>query len=221
MVTVKYSGRRHQYFLAALRAIEQYRSTGHPIACRFQIGSAQVPALPLLGKVAARVVILLAAAAALSGAWAFDLNGFKARAQTTLAEYNAKRLADSNATLARLDEMIAIGAVGMREYGAKHPKYAKLMEAAIADVPAMKAMTDVQLEEKWGETGTAGDAAGVPLKSLGEESEQRAYLELVVGPATQYIFVKKWQSAKRSKWLEQARDEAVELLKHLETIQTE
>jgi hypothetical protein len=44
---------------------------------------------------------------------------------------------------------------------------------------------------------------------------------LVVGPATQYIFVKKWQSAKRAKWLEQARDEAVELLKHLETIQHE
>ena len=85
----------------------------------------------------------------------------------------------------------------------------------------MKGMTDVQIEEKWGETGTGGDAVGIPLKSLPETGEQRAFLELVVGPATQYIFVKKWQSAKRARWLEQARDEAVELLKHLGSIQAE
>ena len=70
------------------------------------------------------------------------------------------------------------------------------MDAAIANVQAMKQMTDVQIEEKWGETGTGGDDAGVPLKSLGENSEQRAYLELVVGPATQYIFIKKARKAK-------------------------
>jgi hypothetical protein len=186
------------------------------------INSYWIPNLALLRNVAFCLAsLLLAPAAAFSDARAFDLNGFKARAETTLAEYNAKRLADSNATLARLDEMIAIGAVGTRQYGVSHPKYARLMDAAIADVPTMKGMTDVQIEEKWGETGTGGDAVGVPLKSLGENSEQRAYLELVVGPATQYIFVKKWQSAKRAKWLEQARDEAVELLKHLETIQHE
>ena len=50
-----------------------------------------------------------------------------------MAELNTKRLADSNATLARLDEMMAIGIIGMKEYGAHHPKYAKLMDAAIAD----------------------------------------------------------------------------------------
>jgi hypothetical protein len=166
-------------------------------------------------------MLLLAVAASFSDALAFDLKGFRSRAEMTLAELNSKRLADANATLARLDEMIAIGIVGMKEYGTSHPKYAKLMDAAIADVQAMKGMTDVQIEERWGETGTGGDAVGVPLKTLGENSEQRAYLELVVAPVTEYILVKKWQSAKRGKWLEQARDEAVELLKHLETIQSE
>ena len=200
METDKYSGQCRQYKLAH--------------ATEFIV-------LNLPGKVVSCLALLVALAAVFSGAWAFDVNGFKARAETTLAEYNAKRLADSNVTLARLDEMIAIGAVGMRQYGVSHPKYARLMDAAIADVPAMKAMTDVQIEEKWGETGTGGNAVGVSLKSLSENSEQRAYLELVVGPATQYIFVKKWQSTKRAKWLEQARDEAVELLKHLETIQPE
>jgi hypothetical protein len=165
--------------------------------------------------------LLLVLAAGSPAAWAFDRAGYKERAEATLAELNTKRLADSKATLARLDEMIAMAVVGMKEYAEKHPKYAKLMETAIADVPAMKGMTDVQLEEKWGETGTAGDAVGVPLKSLADMGEERAYLELAVGPAHQYIFIKKWETAKKARWLEQARDEAVELLKHLEAVKSE
>jgi hypothetical protein len=210
-----------QYWLALRRDIQKYWYPECVIAGQSHIRSGRVFSLTFSCEVTCCLLLLLASASAVFGTLAFDINGFKGRAETTLAEYNAKRLADSNATLARLDEMIAIGAVGTRQYGVSHPKYARLMDAAIADVPTMKGMTDVQIEEKWGETGTGGDAVGVPLKSLGENSEQRAYLELVVGPATQYIFVKKWQSAKRAKWLEQARDEAVELLKHLETIQHE
>jgi len=197
-----------------IKNIRPYSTYCHFSLCWF-------PTLALVRGAIYSLMLLLIWGAVPPGASAFDLNGFKARAETTLAEFNTKRLADSNATLIRLDEMIAIGAVGMREYGVSHPQYARLMEAAIADVQAMKAMTDVQIEEKWGETGTGGDPAGVPLKSLGENSKRRAYLELVVGPATQYIFVKKWQSTKRAKWLEEARDEAVELIKHLEIIQGE
>jgi hypothetical protein len=161
---------------------------------------------------------LLALAAGSMPAQAFDKAGYKARAETTLAELNTKQLADSKATLARLDEMIAIGIVGMKEYGAKNPKYAKLMDAAAADCQAIKDMSDVQMEEKWGETGWGGDAVGVPLKTLADFGIERAYLELGVGPAHQYIFVKKWETARKARWLEQARDEAVELLKHLNDI---
>src|SRR5689334_21740626 len=84
---------------------------------------------------AAACACALLVAAGSSGAWAFDYNGFKQRAEATLAELNTKRLTDSKSTLARLDEMIALGVVGMKEYAATHPKYAKLMDAAIADVP--------------------------------------------------------------------------------------
>jgi hypothetical protein len=162
--------------------------------------------------------ILLALAAGSTPALAFDKAGYKARAEATLAELNTKQLADSKATLARLDEMMAIGVVGMKEFGAKNPKYAKLMDAAAADCQAIKDMTDVQMEEKWGETGWGGDAVGVPLKTLANFGIERAYLELGVGPAHQYIFVKKWETARKARWLEQARDEAVELLKHLNDI---
>ena len=174
-----------------------------------------------LGKAACAVGLFLALAVGSSNAWAFDRAGFKTRAEATLAELNTKRLADSKATLARLDEMVAIGIVGAKEYGAHHPKSAKLMDAVIADAQAMKGFTDVEMEEKWGEKGTGGNAVGVPLKSLADFGEERAYMELVIGPAHQYIFVKKWETAKKARWLEQARDEAVELLKHLEGVNAE
>jgi hypothetical protein len=210
-----------QYYPVTYSSVKYWRATRAVIGPGYIKSIRIISLLPPLGKLMCCLIVLLPFNAGLCGAWAFDLNGFKARAETTLAELNAKRLEDSNLTLARLNEMLAIGVVGMREYGVNHPKYAKLMDAAIADVQSMKQMTDVQIEQKWGEAGTGGDAAGVPLKSVGENSEQRAYLELVVGPATQYVFIKKWQSTKRVKWLEKARDEAVELLKHLETIQVE
>jgi hypothetical protein len=178
----------------------------------------RLPGLSQLGKAACGLILLLALAAGSSHALAFDKNGYKARAEATLAEFNAKKLKDSKATLARLDEMIAMGIVGMKEYGGKNPKYVKLMDAAAADCQAIKDMTDVQMEEKWGETGWGGDAIGIPLKTLSDFGIERAYLELGLSPAHQYIFVKKWETAQKARWLEQARDEAVELLKHLNDI---
>jgi hypothetical protein len=167
---------------------------------------------------ACSLALLLLLAAGSAHAWAFDKDGYKSRAEVTLIEFNAKRLKDSKATLARLDEMIVMGIVGMKEFGVKYPKYVKLMEAAAADCQSIKGMSDVQMEEKWGETGWGGDAAGVPLKTLTDFGAERAYLELGIGPAHQYIFVKKWETAQKTRWLEAARDEAVELLKHLNDI---
>src|SRR3954452_15903755 len=144
------------------------------------------------GKMLSAFALLLATAGA-STSWAFDIDGYKARADTTLAELNTKNLPDSKATLARLDEMIAIGIAGLKEYSEREPRYARLMEAAIADSQAMKIMTDAELEEKWGEKGYGGDAVGVPLKPLNESGAPRAYLELIVAPAEQYIYIRKWQ----------------------------
>jgi hypothetical protein len=56
------------------------------------------------------------------------------------------------------------------------------------------------------------------LKTLSDFGIERAYLELGLSPAHQYIFVKKWETAQKARWLEQARDEAIELLKHLNDI---
>jgi hypothetical protein len=162
---------------------------------------------------------LLAIAVGSSAAWAVDMEGYRSRLSATLAEVNTKSLPNSKATLARLDEMVAIGVVGAKEYAAKQPRFAKLMDAVVADAGPMKNYTDAEIEDKWGENGNAGDAIGVPLKSLGQFDATRAAMELIIGPAHAYIFIKKWESAPRARWLEQARDELSELQEHLKQVQ--
>jgi hypothetical protein len=170
------------------------------------------------GKFSRLGALLVAMTVVSSGAWAADMNGFKTRLDATKAEVVTKRLTDSNATLVRLAEMIKIGEARATEYGAQHAQFAKLMAAVVADADAMKGFTDAEIEGKWGEQGSGGDAVGVPLKSLGQFDETRAAMELIVGPAHAYIFVKKWQTAQKARWLDQANDELSELSKHLEHV---
>jgi hypothetical protein len=82
----------------------------------------------------------------------------------------------------------------------------------------MKLYTDAEIEAKWGEQGTGGDASGIPLKSLGQFDETRAAMELIVSPAHAYIFVKKWETAQKARWLDQTRDEMNELDEHLKQV---
>jgi hypothetical protein len=92
------------------------------------------------------------------------------------------------------------------------------MDAVIADAPAMRGYSDAELEGKWGEQGNGGDTLGVPLKSLGQFDETRAAMELIIGPSHAYIFVNKWITAQKARWLEQARDELAELTEHLKQV---
>ena len=43
--------------------------------------------------------------------------------------------------------------------------------------------------------------------------------ELIIAPAHAYLFVKKWETAQKARWLEQARDELTELTEHLKQVQ--
>jgi hypothetical protein len=40
-------------------------------------------------------------------------------------------------------------------------------------------------------------------------------MELIVGPSHAYIFIAKWQTAQKARWLEQAKDELTELKERL------
>jgi hypothetical protein len=174
--------------------------------------------IQMRNRVALAAALVLAMSVGSTGAWAFDLPGFKTLLEATKTEAAAKTLADSKATLARLDEMVKIGIVGAKEYADRQPKFAKLMATVIADADAMKGFTDAELEAKWGEQGTGGDAVGIPLKSLGQFDDTRAAMELIISPSHAYIFVKKWETAQKARWLDQARDELNELTEHLKQV---
>jgi hypothetical protein len=171
------------------------------------------------GACRAALVSVVITAIAAGHALAFDVAGFRSRLDVTLAECEGKSLSDPKVALARLDEMIAIGKVGAQEYAKRELQFAKLMAAAIADADAMRGMTDAEIEDKWGESGNGGDAAGVPLKSLGQFDATRAALELMVGPAHAYIFLKKFQSTHKTAQLDKAADQLTELTEHLKQVQ--
>src|SRR4051812_48721496 len=59
-----------------------------------------------LRAVTGTATLLLTIVFGWTGAWAFDFDGYQSKAKATLVELNTKKLPDSNATLARLDEMI-------------------------------------------------------------------------------------------------------------------
>jgi hypothetical protein len=120
------------------------------------------PVFLRIGKTVCAVGLLLNLALGWSIAWAFDLNAHRSRAEVTLAEFNDQQLPDSRATWARLDEMIAIGSIAMKEYGTRQPEYAKRMSTAIADSQAMKGMTDAQLEENWEKKAMAATLSVFP-----------------------------------------------------------
>lgn len=168
----------------------------------------------------ARTLLLAAVLAGVGAAQAsaFDLAGYRARLDATLAEVKGKPPADAGAWLARLDEMIAIGKAGAQEYAARAPQFAKLMTLAIDDATAMRTLTDGEIEDKWGESGSAGDAVGIPLKTLGQFDETRAHLELIVGPSHTYIYLKKWQATHKRAQLDKAADELGELSEHLNQV---
>jgi hypothetical protein len=166
----------------------------------------------------ALLVGALLAGIATSPAFAFDMAGFRSRLDASVAEVKAKSLSDPKTTMARLDEMIALGKVGAKEYGEHAPKFAKLMDAVVADAEAMRGLTDEEIEAKWGEDGNAGDAVGVPLKSLGQFDETRAHMELVIGPAHAYIFLKKYAANHKAALLDKAADELAELAEHLKQV---
>jgi hypothetical protein len=153
-----------------------------------------------------------------ANAWAFDKAAYVGKLEAVSASVKGKSLGDGKAALTQLEDMIQLGKTGAQDYGAEQPKFAKLMTAAVSDAEAMRKLTDAEIEDSWGENGSAGDAAGVPLRSLGQFDPTRASLELIVGPSHAYIFLKKWQTTHKAQLLDKTADELAELAEHIKAV---
>ncbi len=151
-------------------------------------------------------------------AMAFDVDAYKATVTESVRELLTGTIADPAASLARQDKLIAMGVEACKENAKENPADAKIMELVIASAEGMKAMTPDQLEAKWGDSGDAGDAVGVPLKSLDQFSKTRNYIDVVVHPARAYTFIKDWQTSKSKQALAEAKGELGEVLEHSEKL---
>jgi hypothetical protein len=168
----------------------------------------------LLGALCVGVTLVLATA----NAWAFDKAAYIGKLEAVSASVKDKSLGDGKAALTQLEELVQLGKVGAQDYGAEQPGFAKLMAATVANADDMRKLTDPEIEDLWGESGSGGDAAGVSLKSLGQFDRTRANIELVVGPSHAYIFLKKWQTTHKAQLLDKTADELAELSVHLKAV---
>lgn len=151
-------------------------------------------------------------------AMAFDVDAYKAVTTESIRELLTGTIADPAASLARQEKLMAMGIEASKEYAKDNPAEAKIMDLLAASAEGMKAMTPDQLEAKWGDTGDAGDAVGLPLKSLDQFSRARNHIDVVVHPARAYTFIKAWQTSKDKQDLAEAKGELNEVLEHSEKL---
>eukprot|EP01037_Dinobryon_pediforme_P012900 gene12900-13001_t len=171
-----------------------------------------------LKQFATAAIALLALALPPTASWAMDVATYKSLVDETLKELVSGKITDIDTTLHRQEKLMEIGKTGCAEYAGKEPKYAKLMEAVVADADGMKTMSPDNLEAAWGDEGSRGETFGIPLKSLDQFSKTRSYLDTVVHPATAYIWLQQYKTKKDKQALERAKGELKEVLEHLKKI---
>jgi hypothetical protein len=146
---------------------------------------------------------------------AADLDGYLSLAHMTVRELVSGELADPRATQDRLKKIMQIGIETCRDRAKSNPDEARLLELVVAEAPKMTSMKPEALEDAWGDDGTAGDAAGVPLSSLDQFADVRNYLDLVVHPARAHDYIETYVQTKDRQALVQAKGELVEVIEHV------
>ena len=171
-----------------------------------------------------RKLVLFAALAALpvcsQGAAALEGARYESLTKETIQELVAGKVPNTQATFARLDQAMQIGIAGCKEYIAKHPEDAKLLDKVIAEAPGMTTMTAEELEEAWGDEGKAGDSVGRPLKNIDNNGVTRGFLDIVVHPARAHDLIVEFDKTHDVHALEEAKGELVEALGHLKVAST-
>ena len=151
---------------------------------------------------------------------AADLAGYSKIVSESVQTFISGKVEDVKGLIAKQDAAIEIGIAACKEYAAKKPEAAKLLNHVIASVPKMKQMSAEQLEQAWGDEGNAGDEIGAPLSKLDQFSMVRNHLDLVVHPARARAFLMEYASTKSRGVIDEAKAELVEVLEHAKKIET-
>jgi hypothetical protein len=151
-----------------------------------------------------------------SPALAFDKAGYQSLIEAVTREIIVGKFENIDATLKRLDDATALAKVAAKERAVAVPADAKLMEFSIAAPDAIKKTAVDKLDEEWGEGAKAFERAGI-VKGAGADHFKAAgnYADLLVHPATAWVYLTAWKSAPSAGLLELAKNELVEVLEHL------
>ena len=151
-------------------------------------------------------------------AYAADYDTYKKLTKESIADLSAG-VPDPDAFIAKESQLMEIGIAAAKEHAAAYPDDAKIMDVLVSSAPAMKIMSPQQLEDAWGDKGTAGDAIGLHLKDMEQFSLVHDHIDAVVHPARAAAFVRGYKSNKDKSALQEAKGELVEVLVHIKKIE--
>lgn len=161
----------------------------------------------------ALVAILVAPAA-----MAFDKAGYKKLATEVVQGALGTGEVNVDALIAKNEQLMKMGIDGCREYAAKDPANAKLMQIVIDNADAMKAMTLEEIEPAWHE-GEFITKNGVDFDAIDHFSPALSHMDTVVHPATAIIALRTYKASKDPALLSQVKDEISEVLEHVEHLE--
>ena len=151
-------------------------------------------------------------------ALAMDFAAYEKVTKETLQVLASAKVDDVAKLIALQDQAMAIGIEGCKEYAIARPEHAALMNLVITSSAGMLGMKADDLEAKWGDEGTAGDAIGVDFKKIGQFDPVRNQLDVVVHPARARAYLTDYSKSKKPQDLEDAKGELIEVLEHLQKL---
>lgn len=148
---------------------------------------------------------------------AADLDSYTKIAKTTMNQVTNGSVGDIDKLIAMQEQLISIGQSAIKEYAAKNPSAAKMLNLVNENANKMKTMSMAEIEEQWHEKGYL-KSKGISGPLLEEKSVTGSLMDTVVHPATAIIALNEYKKTKDKKLLQQVHDELEEVVHHVERI---
>jgi hypothetical protein len=148
---------------------------------------------------------------------AADLDSYTKIAKTTMNQVSSGSVGDVDKLIAMQEQLISIGQSAIKEYVAKNPNSAKMLNLVNENANKMKGMSLAQIEKEWHEKGFL-KSKGIDAALMKEKSVTGSLMDTVVHPATAIIALNEYKKTKDKKLLQQVHDELEEVVHHVERI---
>jgi hypothetical protein len=150
-----------------------------------------------------------------------DYASYRNLVMQVIGEIDSGSIKDVAMASARQDVMIGLGVNIARDHADIVPDDKKIIELIIAEIDSFKPMTADQIDARWGDTGTAGDSMGRPMRDLPQFSATHSALDVIFHPARVRSYFKDYEKTQAQTDLLDSRGELMEALHHLQVLEKE